>query len=52
MREVFLRAMEKDLLIAYCSAGNVDAKIGRRRESGAIVLLRLEDDNVARAWDR
>jgi len=29
----------------------MDAKIGRRREGGAIVLLRLEDDDVELGTD-
>ena len=43
--------MKNDLLIAYCSAGNMDAKIGRRCEGGAIVLLWLEDDDVELGTD-
>ena len=30
----------------YVSAGDVDAEIGRRGESAAVVLLRFEDDDV------
>ena len=49
-REVFIRVMKR-IDWSYSSAGNVNAKIGRRRESEAIVLLRLEDDYVELGTD-